>query len=227
LTGVDDGKPKTKCQSLKVLTQTDSLSANIKPIVDSLKMKTSESKEWYINFRKKMNYGEVYSVPENGGIKESNSIENAKAYVGTFWFGQIHTHPDTRYNMFSWLDLRAMKEIHSEVHSSFKDDAFLMFVGNNGEVYALKVDDITTLTTVLDADFTNAKGKNDKAKEDYIEVQLAKEYKKSNNLEKTFLKLYGNHGISLYKAIDNNLSNWKQLELDDEDDEIVNENICN
>ena len=51
-------------------------------------------------------------------------------------------------------------------------------------------------------------------------------YKKSNNIEQTFLNLFGNYGISLYKATDTNLSNWKELELDTNDDEIVNEIQC-
>ena len=38
---------------------------------------------------------------------------------------------------------------------------------------------------------------------------------------------FAQQGISLYKATDTNLSNWKQLELDENDNETVNETPCN
>ena len=74
---------------------------------------------------------------------------------------------------------------------------------------------------------TNSKGDNEKEKENDIELNLAQAFKKSNNLEQTFLNLYGNHGLSLYKATDANLSNWTQLELDENDNNTVNQTPCN
>ena len=85
---------------------------------------------------------------------------------------------------------------------------------------------MNALNTALDADWAKAKGNTDEEKEKNIKNRLAKEYKKSNNIEQTFLNLFGNYGISLYKATDTNLSNWKELELDTNDDEIVNEIQC-
>jgi hypothetical protein len=46
-------------------------------------------------------------------------------------------------------------------------------------------------------------------------------------LEQTFLRLFGNYGISLYEATDATLSNWKQLTLDETNNETVNETPCN
>ncbi len=223
----EEQKPKTKCQSLKDLTKTDSLSVNIKPIIDSLRTKVNLDKEWSINFKKKMNYGELYSLPEEGGIKEGISETRSKLKSGNTWFGQVHTHPKGTYEIFSWLDLKALNTIYTDVHHHFKDDVFLMVVADSNLVYALKVDNINTLTTKLDVDYNNAKGDDDDEKTDNIERNMTDKYKKSDNLEQAFLKLYGSYGISLYKATDANLSNWKLLELDETDNETVNETPCN
>ena len=218
------------CQSLAKLTQTDSLSANIRPIVDSLRTKTSLTKEWYTNFRNSEDSDydgntTTYNYQENG-IASSTSIKNAPAKIGPSYFGQIHTHPNSRYNMFSWLDLRAIKDVYEGTYSAYRSDVFIMIVCSNDSVYSLKIDDINALNTALDADLANAKGNADEEKEKNIKEFLADEYSKSSNLEQTFLKFFGNHGISLYKATDTNLSNWKELELDTNDDEIVNETPC-
>tara|TARA_R110002124_G_scaffold50831_1_gene147431 strand:+ start:173 stop:1702 length:1530 start_codon:yes stop_codon:yes gene_type:complete len=224
---IDDGKPKTKCQSLKVLTQTDSLGVNILPLVDSLRTKLNDTIEWSVAFKKKFVDGNMKGVPWDYGVREG--ISDARSYFryGTRWFGQIHTHPLGRKPIFSWLDLKALKNIYYDAHEHFQDDVFLMIVNHDGSVYSLKIDDLQTLITALDADLAAAAGNDNDEKEDNIEEFLKEKYKKSTNLEKTFLELYGNHGISLYKATDSNLSNWKQLELNENDNETINETNCN
>jgi len=73
----------------------------------------------------------------------------------------------------------------------------------------------------------NAVGNTDEEKREYLMEEMQEKYEKSTNLEQTFLSLFGNYGISLYKAKDTNLSNWKQLELDKNNNEIVTETPCN
>src|SRR5690606_754025 len=111
-------------------------------------------------------------------------------------------------------------------HNDFNDDIFVMVVAADNVTYALKVSDIDILTQKIDNDWDNAKGNNDEKKEDYIEKIMTKKYEKSDDLEQTFLELYGNYGVSLYKATDANLTNWKLLELDEENEDPVNEIPC-
>lgn len=219
-------KPKTKCQSLKQLVQNDSIGANILPIVNSLQTKLSLDKEWSVSYIKKWSDGNMKSVPEEGGIQEGISLTRSKFKSGNTWVGQIHTHPNGTYSAFSWLDLRALRDLHKDSHNDFNDDIFVMVVAPDNVTYALKVSDIDILIQKVNNDWDNAKGDNDEEKEDYIEENMTKEYKKSDNLEQTFLELYGNYGVSLYKATDANLTNWKLLELDEEDEDLVNEIPC-
>lgn len=215
------------CEKLKNLTKTDSLNANVKPIVNSLRLKTTLDKEWSCNYRRYPNFGEFYTSAQDEGIIEGKSLTKSSIYVGTSWIGNIHTHPKDTYPMFSWLDLKAIKNVHKGTSSSSKNDVFVMIVCDNGKVYSIKINDVDTLISALDNDLENAKGNTNKKKEENIEKFLAEEFKKSDNLEQTFLKLYGNHGLSLYKATDVNLSNWTQLELDENDNNTVNETPCN
>jgi len=102
-----------------------------------------------------------------------------------------------------------------------------MVVAPNNITYALRVDNIQTLIDKIDADMQNAKGNNDDEKRKYIKEEMREDYSNSSNLEKTFLELFGDYGISFYEATDATLSNWKQLELDENDNETVTETPCN
>ena len=223
----NDGPPKTKCESLKALRQTDSLSIDILPYVNQLRAKLDEPKEWSVGFTKEWVDGNMKNAPWDSGIKEGIDLTRSYYVSGTREVGQIHTHPEGTKPIFSWLDLKAIKKIFEGAHEHFQDDVFLMIVCKNGSTYSLKVDDLETLIMALQADLDNAVGNDNDEKEDYIEEFLEIKYNESDNLEKTFLELYGNHGISLYKATDSNLSNWKQLELDENDNETINETNCN
>jgi hypothetical protein len=127
----------------------------------------------------------------------------------------------------SWLDIRALKLLHTESYDVFNDEVFIMVVAPNNITYALRVDNIQTLIDKIDADMQNAKGNNDDEKRKYIKEEMREDYSNSSNLEKTFLELFGDYGISFYEATDATLSNWKQLELDENDNETVTETPCN
>ena len=129
--------------------------------------------------------------------------------------------------MPSWLDIRALKLLHTESYDVFNDEVFIMVVAPNNITYALRVDNIQTLIDKIDADMQNAKGNNDDEKRKYIKEEMREDYSNSSNLEKTFLELFGDYGISFYEATDATLSNWKQLELDENDNETVTETPCN
>ncbi|MDR6966490.1 hypothetical protein J2X31_000483 [Flavobacterium arsenatis] len=207
-----------KCATLKALTKTDSLSANIKPLVDQLRTKTNLDKEWYCTFKRSLAYSgeqyKTYDFPE--GIKEGGGIDEAKLYLHPSFMGQIHTHPLSRYAMFSWTDLKALRDLYHNAGNHNKQDVFLMIVCHNGAVYSLKVDNFNALNVKINNDWATAKGTNDDRKRKYLDSEIEKEYTKDrNNLERVFLKEFKDFGISIYKASDDNLTNWNKLELND------------
>ncbi len=123
--------------------------------------------------------------------------------------------------MFSWGDMQALLDMYTDAVSSVKTEVTLMLVCNNPSdtnnpfVYALKVDDITALTTKINADWNNPKyaAQTDEKKKENIFKALSKDYESNkSSLERHFLQFYADYGISLYKA-ENDMSNWNKLTL--------------
>ena len=220
-------EPKTDCESLKQLVSDDSLGSNILPVVNELREKLDKNKAWSIDFKNKWVDGDRKNLPDENGIREGSSTTRSKFKFGTTWVGQIHTHPTGTYSIFSWLDLKALSQIYNACHENFNQDVFLMAVAPNNVTYALRVSDIEILSDKIEDDLEGANGANDDEKGDNLMDDMAEKYLKSNNLEQKFLELYGNYGISLYKATDTNLSNWKELELNENDNQIIEEMTCN
>lgn len=211
------------CNSLKKLSQTDEFSANINPLVQELREKLNEDNEFSVNFKKNINYEEEFSFPNNDGIIEGDSKTSSTIYWGSQQFGNIHTHPVGTIYMFSWIDVARLRLVYDSLHQDFtKNDVFLMIVNGDGTVYALKIDDIDSLGDKLDLETANlnidTSGLNDEQiiaeKEKILNDKLAEKYRMSDNDESIFLKKFISYGISLYKAEDENLSNWSKLEYD-------------
>ena len=219
----------TPCEKLNQLTQTDSLSVNIKPIIDSLKAKTSLNKEYSISFRKTMVYGQVRSSADPIGFRQGQSNTSSPIRIGPYWFGQAHTHPIGTFGMFSWSDLYRINNLYLDLNSAFKKDAFLMIVNHDGTVYALKINDFMALNAAIANDLDNALGSTIDEKVENLNEEIQKEYKKDpNDLERVFLREFGNFGITIYKASDENISNWNKLEMNgDIINPQVNEIPCN
>ncbi|WP_299116175.1 hypothetical protein, partial [uncultured Winogradskyella sp.] len=217
------------CKSLKDLRKTDSLSLNIKSIIDQLRLKTNEKEEWYQEVKRQFGETDYETFLVSGGIKKGVNDKKSKFTTGIFYIGVIHTHPEGKKPMFSWTDLQAVREIYREVGAFGKDHVFNICVNHNGTVYALKVDDYEALNAKIESDWANARGNNDVKKRKNIEYELGKAYKNDDNIERAFLRKFKNHGISLYKAADENISNWNKLELDNPNSRNSEVNIlpCN
>ena len=214
------------CQRIKRLVQNDGLGSNILPTVNELRTKLGAgNNEWSITYINKWMDGIRKNVPDENGIIEGPSPKRSYFTSGNTFVGQIHTHPEGTVSIFSWLDVRALKLLHTESHEHFNNDVFLMVVAPNNLTYTLKVDNIQTLIDKIKADIDNAEGIDDDEKFRNIMLALEEDYSESTNLEQTFLDLYGSYGISLYKTTDANLNNWEKLELDE--NETISKNPCN
>ncbi|QNK77979.1 hypothetical protein H7F37_02500 [Winogradskyella sp. PAMC22761] len=227
---INDNEP-SPCESLKNLSKTDSLSANIKPIIDDLKDETDKNKEWYIQFERKYDSGAgaYKNYPQPGGIKEGVDKNTSKIETWTFIIGAAHTHPEDTNAMFSWSDLKAIRDIYRDVGAFGKEHVFNICVNHDGTIYALKISDFEGLSAKVESDWANTRGSNDKKKRANLEDKLEKKYKRDNNLERVFLKEFKDYGVSLYKAEDDNLSNWNKLELNNPNANLssVNSIPCN
>ncbi|MEM5567050.1 hypothetical protein WNY78_18155 [Psychroserpens sp. AS72] len=208
-------KHKSNCNALNKLSQSDEHSANINPLVQELRTRINEEKEYSVNFKKNINFGEEYSFPNDEGIIEGDSKTVSTIHWGIQQFGAIHTHPVGTIHMFSWKDVDRLRLVYNNLHDNFtKEDVFVMIVNGDGTVYAIKVNDINALNTILDEELENVKGKTIEIKENKLNERLSKKYRKSDDDETVFLEKFQNYGVSLYKADDENLSNWSRLDFD-------------
>jgi hypothetical protein len=96
---------KSNCNPLNKLSQSDELSADINPLVQELRTKVSEDKEYSVNFKKDISFGEERSFSNPDGIIEGESKTVSTVYWGIQQFGVIHTHPEGTIYMFSWRDV--------------------------------------------------------------------------------------------------------------------------
>lgn len=209
------------CSSLNKLKETDK--TNLLPIIQDMRTKTADKNEYYSVFKRSVNF-EGDMVYENFGVQQGWE-GSAGSMGGSVWYGQIHTHPKGGHAMFSWSDLNGLREIYIDTYQSNKQDVFVMIVCHNAGIYSIKISDWDKFQDKLDSDWNNPKlaDKSDKDKRRYLDNMLGREYNKSNNLEKTFLQEFKDYGISLYKADDDNLTNWKKLELSNPN--VTNPNV--
>lgn len=212
------------CVSLTKLFETNK--ENIRPKINNLKTKLNQAFEFAINFKKYTFPEEEYLSQEELPIDKNTSIYRSDG----FFYAQIHTHPEGTVPMFSWQDIKALKEIYQFAKPNYKKDVFIMIVCPNNKVYAAKVDDFTKLETKINADWDNSKYENysEKEKNDDLIKMMRKVYSKDSDKERAFLKRFKEYGISVYKA-NTDLTNWSKLSLDNPNNEnpTVNLNPCN
>jgi hypothetical protein len=211
---------KENCKTLNDLTKTDSLSLNIKPFIDSLRLKTGEDKEYSISFMKEQRFGEIYNKPDAEGIRAGTSRNESYATMGNLHYGQAHTHPAGTYAMFSWNDLRVLRDYYDEVNENFSQDIFLMIVNDDGTVYALKINDYGKLNTEINRDLNGVSG-TERKKIDKLNEKIQNDFSDSDNLEVTFLDKFKDYGATLYESADQNLTNWNELQLNEAGDQII------
>jgi len=159
----------------------------------------------------------------------NTGVANTALFMtGGSWYGNIHTHPIGYYSMFSWVDLKNTRDLYRDASANKKASVFSMIVCHNNEVYSLKVDNFLTLDIAIDLDFNNPayNGFTDKQKYDELDKMMRKLFSSDQDLERAFLKRFGNYGLSLYKA-NASLTNWSKLTLDNSANPIVISTPCN
>lgn len=147
--------------------------------------------------------------------------------IGGNIYALVHTHPFiSAFPMFSYTDLLRTKELYGANSTAQSEITFLLVntfnTASTGNVYAIKISDFKAFKLKLRAAEANAinsypKLNNNSSKKAIYKVldkQIGMEYKKDeSDPEKSFLSLFNNSGIKLYKANDA-IDNWTELTLE-------------
>ena len=136
--------------------------------------------------------------------------------------GWLHTHPKSGYGMFSFADIKFLKEAYEETSEDNRTEIFTIIVcrdkidSNKINTYAIKIDDIVALGAKIDAVWNSLEYSQvtEGDRLDKIHFVQSQEYHYyEDELEFSFLIQFANSGISLYKA-NEQLSSWTKLELE-------------
>lgn len=213
-----------ECESLKNLLEFGK--QNIKPIINQLKQKliANVKNEWGASHEVNNVYDPISNTNNltysNSPLIEGNPV-SVKVTIGNKHTGSTHSHPKDGYPIFSWQDLRLLRntfQIYAELFQymvSIQIVCYNKADPSNPLIYSLKVKDFTKLNNKIEADWTHTdlNGKSEKQKLDIIHEKLAKKYDANkNNLELFFLQYFKDYGVELYKA-NNELNNWTKLSL--------------
>ncbi|ARN78196.1 hypothetical protein BST97_09435 [Nonlabens spongiae] len=209
---INDQIPDPIEQELNDLIKKDTTFVKVKDIINQLRTKTSETVEYSMSFYKSFVDTSYVTKPRTPAIERGPSLTRSYIYTGRFDFGSIHTHPVGTHAMFSFRDIFTLHETHNTLGPDFKDDAVIMIVSASGDVYALKVTDITKLNNELNAALNTVNGINRDTKIDNLTIALGRDYDNNmSDLKGVFTSKFKNFGISLYKANDINLSGWTKI----------------
>lgn len=218
------GNTDTPCRQLKSLLEPDpdnkQLVPNIKPQILWLQELVNEKVEYGVEIKKGVNFnGDMVYTPTQ---VESESSSEVTLNTGNRMMGWLHSHPKSGFGMFSFQDLKFLKEAYEETSEDNKAEIFTIMVCRDKtdptkiNTYAIKIDDIAALGAKIDAIWNNPDyfSVSEKEKIDAIHFNQGKKYHSyEDELEFSFLMQFTDSGISLYKA-DEQLTTWTKLELE-------------
>lgn len=148
----------TPCEEVKKIG--DPTKTNIKPNVDLLKQKVNSAQNNNeIGFVTKRNRNPDLSWTYNNTNVVSANESEIDLNIGYSYIGGGHSHPNTSYAMFSFGDVKHLKESYEIARDENQNEVFFLLTCKNKtgivNTYVLKVDDINALTTQVDSVLDN------------------------------------------------------------------------
>ena len=212
---------KKPCKDLADLSKPNS--GDIKPELDWLKTKLNETKEFGVEFEKKLNYNGDIVYPKTE--KESDESNHVELSYGGNVIGAAHSHPaNITFAIPSYGDLKWLEILLSNTPPFRQKDVFTMIVCKDKagtiSTYAIKITSFSEFTAKINEIWDSSKysGKSKEQKLDAIndlqKIECSKTNGQYDQLEKSFLEMYAGFGFDILKATDDNLDNWETLKLD-------------
>ncbi len=216
--------PDSPCKQLVNLLIPDAenkmLVPNIRPQIRWLQEKVDEKVEYGVEIKKGVNFnGDMVYTPTR---VESESSSDVILNTGRLMMGWLHCHPKSGYGMFSFADIKFLKEAYEETSEDNRTEIFTIMVCRDKidpakiNTYAIKIDDIAAFAAKIDAVWNSLEYSQvtEGDRLDKIHFVQSQEYHYyEDELEFSFLIQFANSGISLYKA-NEQLSSWTKLELE-------------
>ena len=212
---------KKPCLQLKKLADFDKM--NLKPKIDILKNKviSNVQNEWGLKLTKigPTTINAADSLFAYDAILVEGNLNDVPLSYGDDFIGGAHIHTNKGYAIHTWRDIYNLSLSYQDTSPNKRDDVANFLVVKDPlnlthpKVYAIKVDNITTLQTKLDQDLNNPLylDSNIDVTIKNLNESLLPLYKYSPCLEHGIIQHFSSYGISLYQAADDDLTEWNKL----------------
>ncbi len=211
---------QTPCETLRDVIQNAKVDLAIQALAPKTLLKSESA---YEITRKYNNQLQQYDFDTN--LKEGSNF-NTTVQVGGYIKGQVHNHPSNGQSIPSIGDVHWSMDCQQEISPTTAIGYNMVVCPNPVSpldidttlLYSLTVDNLTTLTSSIDAVFNRSDliGKDLSEKYDKLNAEYADKFaafqNSSEGMEKKFLELYANFGLSLYK-FDKDTIKWSKLVL--------------
>ncbi|WP_417195238.1 hypothetical protein [Bizionia sp.] len=208
------------CDNLNNVTNSNDIS----PDIDFLKVKSHTLQEYAYEIEYK--YNSADQAYEYNGIQVTSG-QNLTVVVGTGGHiqGQAHNHPTNGQAIPSWIDLNWMltqENNNSPFHNGNTYNIVVVqdLVDPTKTVsYGVTISDLSALQTEVDFELSQPEIQAETIREnklDLINKKFGKKFQRvqhdSEAMEKKFLEVYADYGVSLFKMNDDT-NNWEELKL--------------
>jgi hypothetical protein len=209
---------------LKKLSDPTRTQGNIKPKVALLKQKVESANNYNeIGFSTKKGVNAVTGDPQyTNEDSPAGTDETINIVSGDLYIGGGHSHPNTGMGIYSFGDVKLLRNIFRDALNNRKNEVYFLIVCKDAsgttKYYNIKVDNYIELNNYVNSmlnDNNNNGALTEKETIFKIHEKQERIYGKEpyQDYEKSFLKQFKDFGISLYSASDENLTDWKKLQL--------------
>ena len=211
------------CKNMKDLVQPNLDKPSIKPEIDWLKTKIDENHEFGVEVEKNKDpqTNEWLDCTYTQKESQNANVLTISLSTGGKIIGSAHSHPfGISYAIPSYGDLKWLLDCYDRAASTRKEFVFTMIIckDNNGinHVYSLNINNIISFRTKVMGIWNDTKydGLDENLKINKIHQEQGINLKNSNGqLEKSFLEQFKNFGFDLLEATNDNLDEWKKVEI--------------
>lgn len=219
---------QTPCEKISEKTADNSSANGLVPKLQNLRLHVNGTKEYGISLEYKKSLNQYTSTPVSPQTQDGNN--HVTLHMGEYFYGGAHNHTNDGSSIPSWDDLRWLFNCYSLAtpHNQTQIITFIV-VENKASLtpatftYALIIDNPTLLQQKIEADLNSITSSIDLDKK-IKKILEAESYYYGldfQNNEKNFLLKYGGYGFSIFKANNDTLNNWSQLNLNSNNDVVA------
>ncbi|WP_395044992.1 hypothetical protein [Flavobacterium sp.] len=219
---IEADSTETPCDRLKRLTAHDLAADGLKGKLVALRPKTNTGREYGFGLEYKNSIDKYTNIDVPINPNDYNMIMSE---YGGYIFGAAHNHGVNDKPVPGFGDIRFLNVMYEEPNTrDYNRPNLVTYVVVRNHVsstpatftYALMIDNQILLKNKIDLDMNSLPASWDVMRKLKSILEADSKYygDDSSTYEQKFLAKYGNYGFTLYKAADDNFTNWNKIKLE-------------